>query len=433
MKRPLFTILFVVTHVVAFPSPCHRTSRTKFNIVQSKQPEWDEDSYDVIVIGAGVGGLSCAALTAKYGMKTLCVEAHDTPGGVAHSFQRYSSASNTTPFCFDSGPSLVSGLSQQGTNPLRQVLDAIGTSDAVQWKTYDGWIVHDTSDDTSFKITTGSSGAFERAIETKAGINARREFIEFKTKLLESGGLSESSAYIPPFALRGDIQAVASLFPYYFKLLSIGGKGQLLTGPFSNVMDLYGVKDPFLRKWFDYLSFALSGLDASQTQAAAVAYMMIDLHKEGAVLDYPMGGMDSLIQALVLGMQNHGGQLQLNSRVERILLSQEGSMACAEGVVLENGRVIKAKKGVVCNAPLWNMARILEDSIDGYHGEGVVKDAVSMIRNEADSMCMTRSFMHLHLGIPKDGLPALECHHSVLDLTDAVDAEQNMVIIRYVS
>jgi phytoene dehydrogenase-like protein len=294
-------------------------------------------------------------------------------------------------------------------------------------------MVHDTSDDTCFKITTGSSGAFEDAIERKAGTNARREFVEFKAKLLESGGLSESSAYIPPFALRGDLQAVASLLPYYFKLLSMGGKGRLLTGPFSKVMDLYGVKDPFLRKWFDYLSFALSGLDASQTQAAAVAYMMIDLHKQGAVLDYPVGGMDSLIQALVSGMEHHGGQLQLNRRVERILLSSEGSKARAEGVVLDNGRVIRAKKGVVCNAPLWNMARILEDSIDGYHGEGVVKDAVEAIRKEADAMCMTRSFMHLHLGIPKDGLPALECHHSVLDLSDAVDAEQNMVIIRYVS
>ena len=37
--------------------------------------------------------------------------------------------------------------------------------------------------------------------------------------------------------------------------------------------------------------------------------------------------------------------------------------------------------------------------------------------------------MHLHIGIPKDGLPEdLECHHSVLDMRN-VTAEQNMVII----
>ena len=50
------------------------------------------------------------------------------------------------------------------------------------------------------------------------------------------------------------------------------------------------MEDPFIRKWFDYLAFALSGVDASNTQGAPVAYMMSDLHKPGAVLDYPMGG-----------------------------------------------------------------------------------------------------------------------------------------------
>ena len=49
------------------------------------------------------------------------------------------------------------------------------------------------------------------------------------------------SAYIPPFALRGGIAAVASLYQYLLKLLSIGTKGALLTGPFTNCIDLYDV------------------------------------------------------------------------------------------------------------------------------------------------------------------------------------------------
>jgi hypothetical protein len=95
-----------------------------------------EQEVDVVVIGSGIGGLSCAALTSKYGLSTLCVEAHDTAGGCSHSFSRFSAASKTTPFRFDSGPSLVSGLSSKGTNPLRQVLDAIGTADSIDWCTY---------------------------------------------------------------------------------------------------------------------------------------------------------------------------------------------------------------------------------------------------------------------------------------------------------
>lgn len=407
------------------------TTTQKSQLAHFSTVSADEEEVDVIVIGAGIGGLSCAALAAKYGLDTLCLEAHDTPGGVAHSFDRYSSASRDTPFQFDSGPSLISGLSSKGNNPLRQVLDAVGTSDDIVWKNYDGWIVHDKADGTSFKLTTGDSGAFEAEIEKKAGAEARRQFESFKEKLMEKGGLSEVSTYIPPFALRGDLSAAASLSKYFIKLLKTGPKGNLLTGSFAKVMDLYGLEDPFVRKWFDYLSFALSGLDAAHTQAAPVAYMMIDLHSEGAVLDYPMGGVGALIQALVHGVERHGGRLQLNSRVERMILTENGRKgAKVEGVVLSDGRVIKARKGVVCNAPLWNMAKILEDSVEDK--ESSVADVVRKIQQQADDMCMTDSFMHLHIGIPKDGLSELECHHSVLDLEDDVTAEQNMVIIRYV-
>jgi hypothetical protein len=206
----------------------------------------DEDEYDVVVIGAGMGGLSCAALSAKYGLKTICLEAHDTAGGCAHSFTRYSSASKTTPFCFDSGPSLITGLSQKGTNPLRQVLDAVGVADDIEWRTYDGWIVHDLADNKSFKLTTGDGGEFEKALEKKAGKQSREAFERFKNEMLGPKGLSEASAYIPPFALRGGARAVFSLAKYTLKLLSIGSKGNFLTGPFTNIMDYYNVRRTIL-------------------------------------------------------------------------------------------------------------------------------------------------------------------------------------------
>jgi phytoene dehydrogenase-like protein len=193
----------------------------------------------------------------------------------------------------------------------------------------------------------------------------------------------------------------------------------------------FQMNDPFVRKWFDYLAFALSGEDAAHTQAAPIAYMMRDLHSDGAVLDYPMGGMDSLIQAIVSGLTRHGGELRLNSRVESLLLEEtKGGKATCTGVVLENGKRIMATKAVVCNAPLWNMARILQDSVSDHDAPKSVMDAVAAVQKQADDMCMTGSFMHLHLGIPKAGLPDdLECHHSVLNMDMDVRAEQNMVII----
>lgn len=44
--------------------------------------------YDVIVIGAGNGGLAAAAVTAQKGLKVLLLERHNIPGGSATSFRR---------------------------------------------------------------------------------------------------------------------------------------------------------------------------------------------------------------------------------------------------------------------------------------------------------------------------------------------------------
>ncbi|RPI46754.1 MAG: NAD(P)/FAD-dependent oxidoreductase [Bacteroidetes bacterium] len=44
--------------------------------------------YDVIVVGSGLGGLSCAAAFARQGFKPLVLEQHDRPGGYATSFTR---------------------------------------------------------------------------------------------------------------------------------------------------------------------------------------------------------------------------------------------------------------------------------------------------------------------------------------------------------
>ena len=47
-----------------------------------------DKQFDVIVVGAGNGGLTAAANTARAGLKTLLLEKHNIPGGCATSFKR---------------------------------------------------------------------------------------------------------------------------------------------------------------------------------------------------------------------------------------------------------------------------------------------------------------------------------------------------------
>ncbi|MBD3317757.1 MAG: FAD-dependent oxidoreductase, partial [Chitinivibrionales bacterium] len=45
-------------------------------------------NYDAIIIGSGIGGLTCGAFLARGGMRVLVLEKHNRIGGYAHAFRR---------------------------------------------------------------------------------------------------------------------------------------------------------------------------------------------------------------------------------------------------------------------------------------------------------------------------------------------------------
>ena len=93
----------------------------------------DSGEYDIIVIGSGMGGLSCGALSAKYGSKVLVLESHIKVGGSAHTFSR---VHNGGKYSFEVGPSIFEGLDRPSLNPLRMIFDILEETMPVE--TYKG-------------------------------------------------------------------------------------------------------------------------------------------------------------------------------------------------------------------------------------------------------------------------------------------------------
>ena len=54
----------------------------------NKRGKGDGATYDAIVIGSGMGGMTTAALLAKLGQRVLVLEQHYVPGGFTHMFKR---------------------------------------------------------------------------------------------------------------------------------------------------------------------------------------------------------------------------------------------------------------------------------------------------------------------------------------------------------
>lgn len=354
---------------------------------------------DVVVIGSGIGGLCCAAVLARYGLNVVVCESHGIPGGAAHGFEREG-------FRFDSGPSLYSGLSGPSANPLRQVLDAIGED--ASWLTYDTWgccLPEGTFD------TQVGADQFCEVLGQLRGPQAIAEWRSLQTLMQP---YSEAAVALPPAALRFDLGVLQTAAPFAFSMLSHLFHIRKLTGPFSHLMDRV-ITDSFVRHWLDLLCFLLSGLPASGTSAAEMAFMFADWYRPGVQLDYPKGGSAALVDALVRGLRKQGGTLRLNAPVEEILIGHNR----ATGVRLKSGEIFQARRAVVSNASIWDTLNLLPEK------------ALSPAFRQRQATPPCDSFMHLHLGIDSTGLShTLPCHHiSVKDWQAGVTAPQNVVLV----
>ena len=77
-----------------------------------------DEKYDVVVVGAGIGGLTAAALLAKRGLKVLVIEQHYLPGGCCTSIRRKDIA-------FDVGAAMLYGWAEDGYKPHRYVMNEL--------------------------------------------------------------------------------------------------------------------------------------------------------------------------------------------------------------------------------------------------------------------------------------------------------------------
>ncbi|GFH59247.1 phytoene dehydrogenase, phytoene desaturase and carotenoid isomerase-like protein [Chaetoceros tenuissimus] len=374
-----------------------------------------EDSYDVTIVGSGIGGLSCAAMLALYGYKVAVFESHYAPGGAAHGYSV--KGKNGGLYHFDTGPSFFSGLNPnidaKLSNPLRTILDAIGEEvECIPYKTFgllfpEGSFTHTTEFGKKGGVLDQVSG--EKAISEWANMMEKME------------PLASAVDALPTVALRSDLGVALTAGPFLKNFAKTNPLENLkLTKPFSAVLNNAGVNDKFARNWLDLLCFCLSGLPADGTITAEMAMMMGEFYEPTAIMDCPRGGAKSIIDALVRGIEKRGGKIFLNQHVKSIIIEN----GRATSIQLKKGdKVVKANKAVVSNLSVWDL-----------FGSGIIDPNAfpSNFVKERKETPVGKSFMHLHLAFKatKEELEKLEAHYMYMDSWDrGVEAEDNAVLV----
>jgi len=339
------------------------------------------------------------------------------PGGAAHGYSVYNKNIGGT-FTFDTGPSFFSGLNSdfpaKSSNPLRSILDILG--EEVKCAPYTTFGLKFPEGDFLHSPKFGLSGGVVDAVSGARGVEQWRKLM----KAMEP--LANAVDAMPTAALRGDVGVALTagqFLPNFAKTNPL--ENLKLTSPFSKIIDGSGVTDEFIKNWLDLLCFCLSGVPSDGTITAEMAMMVGEFYDDDAIMDCPIGGAKSIVDALVRGIEKNSGFICCNSHVEEICIEN----GRAVGVRLKKNpeQLISAKKGVISNISIWDLMNT--GIVDTNH----FPDRFVSNR-KATPECP--SFMHLHVGfeMAKHELQKLQAHYIyIADWVRGVSDDENCALV----
>ena len=371
-------------------------------VTASPAPTWD-----VIVIGSGIGGLVTASQLAAKGAKTLVLERYLIPGGSGGSFRREG-------YTFDVGASMIFGFGDKGhTNLLTRALADVGEH-------------CDTVPDPAqleYHLPGGLNVAVDRDYEA---------FIARLTVLFPHEAKGIRAFYDTCWQVFQCLDAMpllsledpAYLTKVFFRApLACLGLARWL--PF-NVGDVARkhIRDEQLLRLIDMECFCWSVMPADLTPMINAGMVFSDRHAGG--INYPKGGVGVIAEKLVAGLERHGGAIRYKARVVEVLIDNGEAM----GVKLASGEELRARR-VVSNATRW-------DTFAGVAGSpgGVSRPLVDAAHTpKAETTWRRRykpspSFLSLHLGVDAALIPeGFHCHHLLLEDWAEMEGEQGVIFV----
>lgn len=339
----------------------------------------------VVVIGAGVGGLTTAAILSKAGLDVTVLEAHVYPGGCAGTFYHQG-------FRFDAGATLAGGFYPGG--PMDLVAQRAGVSHWPAKPSDPAMVVH-LPNGAAISRWTGE----QRYVEQRQAFGAAGEAF-FRWQESTADALWDLALRNPDWPAQSPAQLAG---------LIRNGLGWL-SGDIRNRISPALLMDAFrpaswrlkdasedLRLFVD-AQLLISAQTTSEHAVAMYAASALDLPRRGVV--HLEGGMGAIAETLAQAVRQNGGRILYRQEVSRIHFDR------GRPVAVETKRGVRYPADlVVANLPPGNIARLAGPQAPG------------RLRNlEASAPRDGWGAFMLYVGLEDSALPQnFPLHHQVIN------------------
>ncbi len=337
----------------------------------------------VVVIGAGIGGLTAAAKLARSGADVTVLEAHVYPGGCAGTFYHQG-------YRFDAGATLAGGFYPDG--PMARVAHATGIERWPARPSNPAMVAHLPGG------LTVTRWADERRWEARrAAFGTESEaFWRWQEHTADAlWDLALRTPAWPPQTFREGGQLIQKGLAWLGSDLRHRLSPQLIADSLRPIAAHLRDASAALRLFVD-AQLLISAQTTSPYANALYGASALDLPRRGVV--HLEGGMGTIAHTLAEAVRQNGGHVQFRQQVSRIVI-ERGKPVAVETL---RGDAFNADI-VIANLPPWNIARLL--------GE----DAPRRLRKLAPWPRDGWGAFTIYVGLDASAVPAdLPLHHQVV-------------------